>query len=59
MHTSIKEVKEKAVVFQFHFYRPPETRLMAEGSVSFVCIDHAWKSRPLPEILVEKIKESS
>ena len=59
MHTSIKEVKEKAIVFQFHFYRPPETRLMAEGSVSFVCIDHTWKSRPLPEILVEKIKENS
>jgi YbgC/YbaW family acyl-CoA thioester hydrolase len=46
MHTSIKEVKEKAIVFQFH-------------SVSFVCIDHTWKSRPLPDILVEKIKESS
>jgi YbgC/YbaW family acyl-CoA thioester hydrolase len=28
-------------------------------SVSFVCIDHTWKSRPLPDILVEKIKESS
>jgi YbgC/YbaW family acyl-CoA thioester hydrolase len=59
MHTSIKEVKEKAIVFQFHFYRPPETPLLAEGSVSFVCIDHTWKSRPLPDILVEKIKESS
>jgi acyl-CoA thioesterase FadM len=32
---------------------------MAEGSVSFVCIDHTWKSRPLPEVLVEKIKEKN
>ena len=59
MHTSIKEVKEKAIVFQFHFYRPPEDRLLAEGSVTFVCIDHAWKARSLPEILIGKIKESS
>ena len=56
MHTSIKEVKDKSVVFQFQFYRPPETRLMAEGSVTFVCIDHTWKARSLPEILVEKIQ---
>jgi acyl-CoA thioesterase FadM len=29
--------------------------VMAEGSVTFVCIDDTWKARPLPEILVEKI----
>jgi YbgC/YbaW family acyl-CoA thioester hydrolase len=58
MHTSIKEVKEKAIVFQFHFYRPPETKLMAEGSVSFVCIDHTWKAIPLPKMIAEKIKKS-
>ena len=55
MHTSVKDIKEKSIVFQFNFYRPPETRLMAEGSVTFVCIDHTWKARPLPEFLTEKI----
>ena len=56
MHTSIKEIKEKAIVFQFHFYRPPETRLMAEGNVTFVAIDHTWKAIPLPELIAEKIR---
>ena len=55
MHTSVKEIKTKSIVFQFHFYRPPETRLMAEGSVTFVAIDQEWKARPLPEILLEKL----
>jgi len=56
MHTSIKEVKEKAIVFQFQFYRPPETRLAAQGSVTFVAIDHTWKAIPLPKIIAEKIE---
>jgi acyl-CoA thioester hydrolase len=55
METSVKEVKEKAIVFQFHFYRPPETRLLAQGSATCVAIDHTWKARPLPEVLAEKI----
>lgn len=55
MHTSVKDIKEKSIVFQFNFYRPPEPRLMAEGSVTFVCIDHTWKARPLPEFLTAKI----
>ena len=56
MHTSIKEIRGKAIIFQFHFYRPPETRLLAEGSVTFVAIDHAWKAIPLPKIIAEKVQ---
>jgi YbgC/YbaW family acyl-CoA thioester hydrolase len=56
MHTSIKEIKEKSVVFQFHFYRPPESRLLAEGSVTFVAIDQTWKAIPLPKLINEKIR---
>ena len=56
MHTSIKEVKKKAIVFQFQFYRPPETRLAAQGSVTFVAIDHAWNAIPLPKMIAEKIE---
>lgn len=56
MHTSIKEIREKAIIFQFHFYRPPETLLLAEGSVTFVAIDHAWKAIPLPKIIAEKVQ---
>jgi acyl-CoA thioesterase FadM len=59
MHTSVKEMKEKSLAFEFKFYPPGETRLMAEGSVSFVCIDHKWKARPLPEFIVEKIQANS
>ena len=56
MHTSIKEIREKAIIFQFHFYRPPKRRLLAEGSVTFVAIDHAWKAIPLPKIIAEKVQ---
>ncbi len=56
METSIKEVKEKAIVFKFSFYRPPDTGLLAEGTATCVAIDHTWKARALPEILAEKIR---
>jgi acyl-CoA thioester hydrolase len=55
MHTSIREMKEKAIVFQFQFFRPPETNLIAEGSATCVAIDHTWKARVLPGPLVEKL----
>ncbi len=58
METSVKEVKEKVIVFQFHFYRPPETRLLAEGTATCVAIDHTWKARPLPEVLAEKFRNA-
>jgi len=56
METSIKELKKKAIVFQFSFYRPPDTGLLAEGTATCVAIDHTWKARALPEILAEKIR---
>jgi YbgC/YbaW family acyl-CoA thioester hydrolase len=56
VETSLREVKEKAIVFQFRFYRPPETRLLAEGTATCVAIDHTWKARPLPEVLAERIR---
>jgi acyl-CoA thioesterase FadM len=52
----VKEIKEKAIVFQFHFYRPPETKLLAEGTATIVAIDHTWKARPLPEVVAEKLR---
>jgi acyl-CoA thioester hydrolase len=55
METSIKEVKDKAIVFGFRFYLPPDTRVIAEGTATCVCIDHTWKSRPLPEVLSGEI----
>ena len=56
METSIKELKEKAIVFHFRFYRPPDTALLAEGTGTCVAIDHTWKARALPEVLAEKIR---
>jgi acyl-CoA thioester hydrolase len=58
METSIKELKEKAIVFQFSFYRPPDSGLLAEGTATCVAIDHTWKARVLPEILAEKIRKA-
>jgi acyl-CoA thioester hydrolase len=58
METSIKELKEKAIIFQFSFYRPPDSGLLAEGTATCVAIDHTWKARALPEVLAEKIKNA-
>ena len=57
METSVKELKEKAIVFQFRFYRPPDTGLLAEGTATIVAIDHTWKARPLPEVVAEKLRK--
>ena len=56
LETAVKEIKEKAIVFQFHFYRPPETKLLAEGTATIVAIDHTWKARPLPGVVAEKLR---
>ena len=56
METSVKEITEKAIVFQFRFYLPPATRVIAEGSATCVAIDHTWKARPLPEVLRDKMR---
>ena len=58
LETSIKELKEKAIVFHFRFYRPPDTALLAEGTATCVAIDHTWKARALPEVLAEKIRKA-
>ena len=58
METSIKELKDKAIIFHFSFYRPPDTALLAEGTATCVAIDHTWKARALPEVLAEKIRNA-
>ena len=58
METSIKELKDKAIIFHFSFYRPPDTALLAEGRATCVAIDHTWKARALPEVLAEKIRNA-
>jgi acyl-CoA thioester hydrolase len=56
METAVKELKKKAMVFHFRFFRPPSTELLAEGTATCVAIDHTWKARPLPEVLANKIQ---
>ena len=58
LETSVREVKEKAVIFHFRFYRPAEPNLLAEGTATCVAIDQTWKARPLPEILAEKLRST-
>jgi acyl-CoA thioester hydrolase len=58
METCVREVKDKAVVFHFRFYRPPEPNLLAEGTATCVAIDHTWKARSLPEVLAAKLRST-
>jgi acyl-CoA thioester hydrolase len=58
METSVREVKDKTVIFHFCFYRPPEPNLLAEGTATCVAIDHTWKARSLPEVLAAKLRSA-
>jgi acyl-CoA thioesterase FadM len=58
LETRVREVKEKAVTFHFRFFRPPDPTLLAEGTATCLTIDHTWKTRPLPEVLAEKLRST-
>jgi acyl-CoA thioester hydrolase len=58
LETRVQEVKEKAVIFHFRFFRPPDSGLLAEGTATCVAIDHTWRARPLPEVLAARLRST-
>ena len=48
IHTRIKELRAKAVIFAFEFYPAEGGELLAEGSANLVAIDATWRPRELP-----------
>ncbi len=51
IETSIKELRPRAVIFQFEFYPETGRELMAGGTATLVAIDANWRARELPERL--------
>ena len=49
IETSIREVRSKAIVFQFRFFLAGEEPLAAEGTATMVAISRDWRAVPVPE----------
>ncbi len=53
IETSVKELRPKAIIFQFEFYPETGRELLAEGTATLVAIDANWQARALPDRLKE------
>jgi len=53
--TRIAELRPKAVIFAFEFYRPGEPTLLACGSAHLVTISRDWRAMDLPERVRERL----
>ena len=49
IETRIQEMRSKAILFRFEFYRETGRELLAEGTATLVAIGADWKARELPE----------
>lgn len=47
--TRIAELRSKAVIFAFEFFRPGEPNLLATGTAHLVAISRQWRALELPE----------
>jgi acyl-CoA thioester hydrolase len=56
LETRLKKLDRKALTFAFAIRREGEERLVAEGEATMVGIDSHWKSRPLPDNILERLK---
>jgi acyl-CoA thioester hydrolase len=56
LETRLKKLNRKALTFAFAIRREGEERLVAEGEAVMVGIDSRWKSRPLPDSIMERLK---
>lgn len=59
IETSIKELRPKAMIFQFEFYAEEGQELVAGGTATLVAIDAAWRARELPERVKEALAQEN
>ena len=57
LETRLKKINRKALTFAFAIRREGEDGLVAEGEATMVGINSRWKSRTLPENILNKLKE--
>jgi acyl-CoA thioester hydrolase len=60
VHTSLKELREKAAIFEFKIYKKEKEgqskQFLANGTITCVAIDNSWKPIPIPEDIARKLK---
>lgn len=50
LHTSLKEIKEKAVIFDFNLFKKSDGKKLANGYITLIHIDlEKWKATEIPE----------
>ncbi len=55
IETRIRELRDKAIIFDFQFFSPHDSRLLATGSATLVAISREWQAIPLPELVRQKL----
>lgn len=49
IHTSIKEIKEKSIKFNFDVYKKEEKKFLANGYLTILAIDENWRPIKIPD----------
>jgi len=57
LETHLKKINRKILTFSFAIRREGEDKLVAEGEATMVGINSRWKSRPLPDNLLDKLRD--
>lgn len=58
VETRIKELRDKAIIFEFRFFPSAGEELLATGSATLVAISREWKAIPLPEMVRQKLTQT-
>lgn len=56
LHTSLKELREKAAIFEFKIYKKETKQFLANGTITCVAIDDTWNPIPIPEDIARKLR---
>ena len=54
---AVREVAEKTITYDFRTVRLNDQKLAAEGSISCIAVNAAWKAVPLPVDLAKSLRE--
>lgn len=56
VHTSIKELREKAAIFEFKVYNKETKQFLGSGTITCVAIDDKWKPIAIPGDIAGKLR---
>lgn len=58
IETRIKELREKAIIFEFRFFPPGKEELLATGTATLVAISRDWRAIPLPDAVKQRLSQA-